>query len=1443
MRWFVTILMLILVLVGGAWLFVGERIRPLVGLPPSAGPSDVGDPALETLTHLRPDKVQKIDVTPPGHPTFSLTRTADGGWSQPGNWPVRVGEAVALLNTVTGLRTRFHPIPLTEGDSELTKYGLAADQKPTVAVVHLEGRAVTLRFGQSPDSTDATFGRPCYLRVDDNADVLKLGPDVFPIVARSPEVYRRRQLFPDVERVKLSGGEPVDPMRPQTPPAARVAILGDAFTTVRLDRSSGEKLAVTLKRTAPTPEPRRDPERPSAEPGLTANQLAAVWELLAEIPEAKDPAKSLSIRDHVDPGKLRTVLTAIPELWVEKFVEMSPQDAGLSEAGADKPAYSISVTRTNGQPLTLRLGKVSRTVDRVEDQPPPSPFAPPPPPPKVTTEEYRYAKLDNNPLVFEIRTDKLTPLFADAESYRDPQLARFETAEVTELTVTRKGQPPIVITRKKGNKDADRDEDRQDRWYVGEGLAEASKVTELLDSLSKLEARGKDGWIDGSDAAKLKELDLEPAGTKVTVVAQARVGDGEPAAPARSYTFVVGKDDTEKKKLAVQLAGWPRVNLVDDAVLKLVDRSALAYRSRRLFDTAEAKLTGITVKRDSGDPFALVQQGSKWVLTQPVNTDADPAKAAQLTGDLGRLEAAEFVDDAPKPEDLDKKYGLAKPRFTVDLAFTGTGAKPQSLQVGSVREGKPESYARLNGTGGVFAIPQTTVAELEAGSLALLPLQLWSAQSDKLTAVEIRRSEADKNEAYRLTRDGSAWKLTGPFDAAVSFPDLQPLLAALATVRAEKYEAHGVTDPAKYGFDKPALRLGVTYLETPPLVPGQPPLPDVAVSKTLVIGKPTTDGAPTRFVRLDGPSAAVFVLPDNLLLEANKPALGWLDKTILSLDSSRVKRIELTGPTPESAITFVSDGKGDWKAEGVAFPIDRPTVDALLITASRPPVAKLAAYGAGVNWAAFGLDKPTHTVTLTMNPTDAAQPPVRHTVKLGKVEPNGDRYVRADDGPAVGVLLPRAGDALARTKLDFVDRTLLAFDPSQLTAFGRKIGKDDLEIAQAGFGWDIVKPAKQKADAPSFDELADQLSHLRAVKVAAFAPSDADLAKFGLKEPVATFTLKLGTEKPTERVLKIGGPVDAKLPDGDRYAIAVPVDPKAAVTVGILPAPMAQKLLADPLKFREKSLAKFVDADKITLQRGDRKVTFAKIDGTWKMTEPVAAPAEQIDLDEFVNAAAKLRADELVADKPKELKPFGLDQPEAKWTFFENGKEVLALLVGSKDKDGKRVFAKLDKGDLVALLDSALTGKVLGEYRKRVIWGDADASQGETLVISSGTANTILRKAGPLWMDASKPGDQLDQGKVTETLAAFAGLKAERFVADKDAKPELYGLDKPSRVIVFTQRSVPPKTLQIGGPVGGTNGKQVYAKLGDPTHSEVFVLSEADTEKLTRDRIGFAVKK
>src|SRR5262249_15518530 len=200
----------------------------------------------------------------------------------------------------------------------------------------------------------------------------------------------------------LADPRPNFPGEPDTPPPA--AVLLDAKTLT----VTGPDGTWTLKRT--TPQATAAP-KPGAD--LTTERLAERWELAAPV------------TDRVDPDRLRNVLAAVPELWVEGFVN----DADPAKTGLDKPERKLHAEFYDRAAVTLLVGNVSRVSEKKPPAPPPaSPFAPPPPPPPVVREEFRYAKLPDNPQVFEVKADRLGELFVAPTALRDAKLFRFRPA-------------------------------------------------------------------------------------------------------------------------------------------------------------------------------------------------------------------------------------------------------------------------------------------------------------------------------------------------------------------------------------------------------------------------------------------------------------------------------------------------------------------------------------------------------------------------------------------------------------------------------------------------------------------------------------------------------------------------------------------------------------------------------------------------------------------------------------------------------------------------------------------------------------------------------------------------------------------------------------------------------------------------------------------------------
>lgn len=1306
----------------------------------------------ETRTVLdesfRPDAITRIEIKRGEHHVV-LEKGADG-WSLPGKWPVRTPEVEQLVAALTTLHSRFAPLPI-DGDDDLKKLGLTG-----AGVLHVKVKAADqdyqLAFGEEPGQL-SRFSRPTYLRLGELSEALRVAPGLIAVLDRPQEYYMQRRLFP-TERVAKPGGERGENVEQLAAKAVAVKGGNDAYT---IDRTG------------------------------------ASWELTAPV------------HDRVDPDKVKTVLTSLPDIWAEKFVE--PGKKSLDEFGLKEPAQVLKVTRPQGDTITLLVGKTSEKRTRLVQKAGPTPFMPKPQVDFVE-EEFRYAKLQDNDQVFEIKADKLKDVVVAASVLRDSQLARFKTADVKTLAI-KDGQRALRFVNEDGN------------WklFLNDKPAfevDRTKVDDLLDKLSSMRAEGKD-IIDKADP-KAQGLDKP---TTVTV----DVEEGKEKKKAE-FTFLVGKrEGGEKGKVFVQVAGWSRVNAVDADVLKLAERPALAYRSRRVLNVGALDLARVDVER-SGEKYALERTDGNLRLALPVQANLDAAKAASLPRELSQLEAVEFVTADPRAEDLDKMYGLAKPVATLKVLMGDKKQPEKVIEIGKQREGKDEYYARIAGDNAVFTIKKDVYETLTRDSLALRPTELWTMQPEDIAELRVRRGEE-----FALVHDGSAWKLSGPFTATVSGAPIHALTDELARLKVDKYVAHAAGDLAAYGLDNPYMRVTIKPA-------AKKDKADTVKDRVLLVGKPVEKDGTSRYARL-GDGEAIFVLGGKALAALDHGPLDLLDRTLLALPN--IESVRCTNG--KETFTLRRD-KDNWRVDlagGPSYIADVTVTGDTLRLLSALTANKLAAYGDKLDLAKFGLDKPATTITVTASDKSADNKAKTIERKLllgsevkGANGAKGARYAVVEGNPAVAVLDAAVIAQLQRTPLDFVNRTLLNVDAGNIVGLKREWGKAVLELAKKADHWRIVAPSDEAADDGIVGALTAQIARLRAKNAVAYPDPANDLKRFGLDTPAAVITVRIAAKPDSSetRKLSIGKLVDEKT-GGDRYARMDTAD-----TVVVLPAPLVDQLLAAPLQFRDRLLAKTPAVGKLVQERGPRKVTFVNKDGAWLMTEPLKAGVESLELQDYVGAFTELRADKLVAEKPGDLKPYGLDRPQAEWQLFapDAAKPTLTIQVGGKGKDGPRLYARLAGSDLVVLLDEKLSSQVLGEYRSRTVWPALDAFQVEKLAYGYAKDPFVLHKVGSDWHVSGKPNLMVKADAVRDVLDTLARLRAERWVVDKDADLRLFGLE-PALLTLEVDTPTGKRILKVGRQEGGSN--RYYAAIVGANSGAVFLLGEADARAIVRPLAGF----
>ena len=837
-----TLLLVLLACGAGLWLWKGDDWGPKIGLP-SNTPAQSDSKSLTALTdHFTPKQIARIEIVAEPAP-FILEKTdGDIGWKIPGNWPLRKREVQELVDLLSDLRTRFQPIPIAENE-DLTRYGLGAADKPLIVKATAGGTAYTLAFGE-PKTTDgeSSFTRSAFLRINEFPELLRLGPDVMPALRRSPDTYRRRQLFPDSERVKIASAGAASPFGPPTAGgASTLAILTDKVKEIEV-RAPGRSRFIfgaaipktesyALKRTAAFPLPLAAEK--GGEPIVQSQRIAGSWEI------------STPQRDRIDPERLQKILTTIPELWVEEFA------ADSSKAGLDKPERTITVTRADGAKQSLLIGAVAKTVEREEtvSVPSPMPGGRPMPITRKISDEYRFAKLTDNPQVFVVRADRFTDLFVPVDVLRDPRLVQFTAEEVQEFTVNAPGKPPVKFIRK------------AEKWMIDRKpeplAADAAAVSELVSQLAGLRSAGSE---PAGDAA---------GGTTIAVTAQEKRPDDQPVAPPRTIVLHLGRAklgawpaiasassalvaigvgaNTEAGTIGASIEGWPRVVPIEASILKAIAPEG-GFRDRTL--TAFTGVDKLILERD-GKVFTFSKSGAIWKQTAPKEAAVESLEVEDFAASLGRLRAERYVAENPTPEDL-KKYGLDAPRAKW-TAFAN-GKDVLVLLVGG-KDAEGKTYAKNVSGGSVAVLPADVSAKVLAEYRSK---KVWDLDEAKVESIEVERD----GKKFKLARKGTGWEDPAAPKDSIDDTAVSELLAVLGGLRAERWAGD---DVKKAGLEKPSGTITLTQRD--------------GMKRVLLLGTTVEEGiAKKQYAKVSDATAEVFVLGEFQASRLTRERIAYVEK-------------------------------------------------------------------------------------------------------------------------------------------------------------------------------------------------------------------------------------------------------------------------------------------------------------------------------------------------------------------------------------------------------------------------------------------------------------------------------------------------------------------------------------------------------------------------------------
>ena len=383
-------------------------------------------------------------------------------------------------------------------------------------------------------------------------------------------------------------------------------------------------------------------------------------------------------------------------------------------------------------------------------------------------------------------------------------------------------------------------------------------------------------------------------------------------------------------------------------------------------------------------------------------------------------------------------------------------------------------------------------------------------------------------------------------------------------------------------------------------------------------------------------------------VEARQMAEEGKKEKIVDVSADDVTAITLAYPDRQIVLAKTD---GAWR---VVKPVDAAADDVTvknLLHAIADAEVKKAIDEPPADLAQFGLTQPMVTIKLTTK--DKTLP----DLKVGKTTAvSNSTYVQRADQPKVYLTGSAFHSGMDKQVKDLRDKKIVDFKEDDITRVALHGPEGDVVLAKANGNWSIEKPAAFKADGNAVRSLITGVRNLRATDFASDAPSDADLATYGLDNPARQLVFVGGDGKETR--LLVGKETDQGLyVKGD------------APTVFVVAKWASRDLAKGVNDLRDKTVLTFDPAAATTIDvvHGDGgHFTLRTADGKWSLDgsdQPIDAAA----VGTFVGALSHLSGNQVLADGVTDLAAYGLAPPAVSITI--KGKDDVLLgtvLAGSR---------------------------------------------------------------------------------------------------------------------------------------------------------------------------------
>jgi hypothetical protein len=545
-------------------------------------------------------------------------------------------------------------------------------------------------------------------------------------------------------------------------------------------------------------------------------------------------------------------------------------------------------------------------------------------------------------------------------------------------------------------------------------------------------------------------------------------------------------------------------------------------------------------------------------------------------------------------------------------------------------------------TSGIFTT--TPAPKAETGQA-----NLFTPAVGKVTQLTVQG--ASGTMSFRKQDD--TWRIVKPIDAAADAFSVNQLVDAIKDIKGA--EATDVDDQTT-GLAAPKWTVTVTD--------------DKNATHKLVVGLPRPMQAGQTYVRPDD-SKQAYVVDVDLAAKLGKPSGDFRNMTVLDLQTGSMARVKVAGPESFELVKRADK----WElASPVAAPPRGPrpanqdNVKKLLDALGRVTASDFVADDAN-DLAPYGLARPQLLAEVEMAPEQPATSPAAtqpaatqpatkpakvYSLALGKQI--GDKiYARVSDSPAVFRVHQDLLQDLQPKPADLRIRKVADIDIPAVTGVDISVPAGKAGFVKTEGKWRMAMPLAGPVAQSAIDKLLNDAANLKAES---FKDDVTDPAMYGLDKPMAELMFRmagLGPRGGTGKVVSLL--IGAKSPSGEMtFVQSAGLGPRdGATAVAVVRTSDLTALLAEPATYWDTTILKLpagARAASLDIRRPDDSYSLIHdANGAWRLTAPLAAPANEEQVNKILDSLEDLQAERIVY--------LGNRVPES----YAKGKDIMQVIL------------------------------------------------------------------------------------------------------------------------------------------------------------------------------------